>query len=595
MEVYNKMYYNWNISDSGHLFPFYRDVRESVSFNGGAFIPQDIESEDIEVSPDLYTLNNEEQLVNFISFFKKEEFQYLEEGKNLQDGVKCSFVKVEYIYSGLPSVSIGSYFLIDFHGGSFTVNGIEKSMLDSEDVSWVRNNNGQYIFKYLANGEYYDIYDSLGEIVHCPVFWDEDNCLRIASKLGTGKKIHYGSNDIYLGGLGNISKDAFYVTYKNTFSKYLNSVSFKRRQFPLVKLDKSRVLGYDINVPTVQWINVFEIYEDRPYNLKKKKYDRVFKNVFIEEKFVVNGSVGILNNTPDDTPIEEIFERKFKEIKFITPSEYYGSDEFNSGGVRNELFINGVSPLDKPIWWWSESLKNWCTFRYSNLYTIVLSVWDGVSGWDDFTRIVSKNVTVGYVKERYLYDVSEFYPATEINSQLKSPNVLFEYKSIKFPFDTKFSHYDTESFQTIRLPVAFINKDKVDRFPFSVGIPPISRSRGGELMCVYYLKIPSSSLKQDFTRREDINFINSVCLSFFGSGIEKGMENDWKRFHSKGDWSEEVPSEIYNESNSTLLFKEEILDRFIERDGAKMKFSVGRQYIDSRDRSSSDYLEKWGK
>lgn len=171
----------------------------------------------------------------------------------------------------------------------------------------------------------------------------------------------------------------------------------------------------------------------------------------------------------------------------------------------------------------------------------------------------------------------------------------YAWRSIKLTDDTKFSQYDEDTFQTVKLGKTYLNNKGTRRYPFSVGIPPVFRTVAGEICLLYYLRIPGMQWWSDLIYKEHIDFINSVCQAYMGKGEDKTIGQHWKRFNFVKDISEEYANEVITDEKSTLIYKPEINTIREDNEVLDISFTIPRQYFETLNGGDESYAEEWSR
>lgn len=341
-------------------------------------------------------------------------------------------------------------------------------------------------------------------------------------------------------------------------------------------------------------------------NIYSENSNGIITSIDFEKSYIIAGSGTIYIETKEenyassDTSGEENLDKALEDESEVwrTPSEYYGSD----GSLSQNIVISedGFVKADDedesntvPTWFWVNSLANWCTFMHTGFQRIELFVWNGKNGWDRFSNIM-KPEQASLISAKYFYDVSKFVQGTSISAIIHHQRMPYAYRSLRLRYDTKFSQYDEQSFQTVRIGKVHLNKDSTDRYPFSVGVPPIMRLPSGEITLLYYLLLPGMTKKREVVSKDNIDFINSVCKAYFGDGSEKTIAADWKRFTKVKISGEETMTTIVNEDTSTLVNALEINTAVDSQETLSITFTIPRQYPETIDAENDSYVEDWG-
>lgn len=348
--------------------------------------------------------------------------------------------------------------------------------------------------------------------------------------------------------------------------------------------------------------NMALIYYDNQWAAVKANYTVMAKHWFTKQTVFIK-SINIKPSLADDRNVDDILDEALNDPKnaWKTPKEYYAQGattdtlpEGENGYLKSKVLINNnEDKMTKPVWWWSNTLANWCTFKRTTQYTTELFVWNGKNGWDKFDDIMKEPRYTGSSKVLYYYDITRFIKGPRMTSAIVHDSMRFDYKSIKMIHDTKFSHYDERNYQTVRLPKVHYASKGTDRYPNTIGIPVLCRLPSGEVEIFYTLKLPGMSKNVDVVRTDNIDFINSVCKAYFGDGDDKQIMTDWKRFYKIIASGDESATDIILDNESTLYDAEEINTIHTDMDKFSITLSVPRQYPETDEGTKGDYVERW--
>lgn len=312
----------------------------------------------------------------------------------------------------------------------------------------------------------------------------------------------------------------------------------------------------------------------------------------------------------DNTKAEDVLDAALKEPKNVwkTPKEFYtdwkptekikkGKHGFIRAFARifDKKYKDHVEKETMPVWWWCNTLRNWCTFKRVRHQRVELFVWNGINGWDPFIKIMMPEQKRDEVMAKYFYDVRRFTRGAYIHARINYNQMYYSYSSIKLYEDSKFSQYDENTFQTVKIGSTYLNNKGTRRYPFSVGIPPVMRLPSGELQLVYQMKLPGMSWMVEVMNRESIDFINSVCQAYFGNGEEKTIMADWKRFDYIKDIAEEHANKVVTDETSTLIYQPEINTIREDNEILNISFSIPRQYPETLNGGDESYVEEWSR
>ena len=334
-------------------------------------------------------------------------------------------------------------------------------------------------------------------------------------------------------------------------------------------------------------------------------YDYLALEWYKEDLFVK--ALNIKPVLTDNRPVDEILDEAMANPRnpWKTPTEYYADNsptgqlpagETGTGYVKARVVSKDEKDkMTVPTWWWSNSLANWCTFKKTDKYTTELFVWNGQNGWDKFSSIMLEPRFAGSSKIYYYYDITRFIKGATVKGKIHYDNLRYEYKSIKFIADTKFSQYDERNFQTVKLNKMYIAGKGTDRYPIADGIPVIMRLPSGEIEVLYKLKAPGMSKNTDIIYDDNIDFVNSVCKAYFGDGQDKTIREDWKRFYKIVNSGEEIATDIITDDDPSLVDADEINTIHENSDMFSISLTVPRQYPETGTSVGNDYVERWEK
>lgn len=346
-------------------------------------------------------------------------------------------------------------------------------------------------------------------------------------------------------------------------------------QYEKVDYDKITLIDMQGGVPVAYHYNV-QVSKVASENL----FVLGFGEEYVEPTKVVDADKALDNALNDSTRV------------WRTPSEYYSTGNStaslptgDNAYLRADAYESAETEA-RPTWFWLNTLANWCTFKKTSPVTTELFVWNGVNGWDRFGEIMSDEEKA---QTKYFYDLSRFTKGTKISSAIVETSSVYTYSSLKLTKDTHFSHYDEKSFQTIRINKKTQDDLSSERYVYSVGMPNIMRLASGELEVLYILTVPGTSSTDEVIQNDNIPFVNAVCLAYFGSGDEKTIQKDWKRFFKVTD---EEAGEIVTDDDATLYDADEINTIKVEEE-LSISLTVPRQYTETGLILGGDFVERW--
>ena len=290
--------------------------------------------------------------------------------------------------------------------------------------------------------------------------------------------------------------------------------------------------------------------------------------------------------------ISEQLDALLETEEYITPSEYYNNftnigaySDGDDGFVRVKTDSNETGV---PSWFWSDTLKNWCTYKNVTLRnTIKLYVWNGKNGWDEFEDILRR-------PDDYLYDITYLKLGIDFSTTYKYQNLNIVYKSVILTYDNNFSQYTNDTFQTVRIGKMWSKGlgNDTRRYPFSIGMPPVMRLASGEIALMYSLTLPGVNKDHPLIYPEHVKFINDVCKKYFTAGDDKTMKDDWKRVE-KLKVEQDSASVIASMNESTLVDADEINTVEDKALTTAMTFVPFKQYIETDNLDTESYVERW--
>jgi len=353
----------------------------------------------------------------------------------------------------------------------------------------------------------------------------------------------------------------------------------------------------------------------------------------LKQAFLQGHIVSVKSVSKDSTiPQEKYLEEQIKQIKFMTPSEYYAD--------KMQLIDDEDSSHN---WFWLDTLSNWCRYElYEDGTTIMLKLWNGLGGWDDVQDIL-KEINLGdnnKLLKNFLYNKDFFVYGVEFpinNSQglyipaynpVVPKNVgdahipifnrgQIHYFTLVLPKDTRsilyktnMSNYneqfnyngDYNDYARMFYPE---NKEGItkrkpdDTRQYAIGIasqycPCVMKMRTDELaICIYLTAQVANELgyyKNIITPDE----ANIRCKKIFGDGADKTIENDWKRYfknnrieEKKSDVRDTNDDTIFNTQSSVLVKGSDTINT--------IRIYAMRPNPTTNNKDIQDYLERWDK
>ena len=376
----------------------------------------------------------------------------------------------------------------------------------------------------------------------------------------------------------------------------------------LVKQNWNDVVAIDTHVPEVEMLNVYvPNTSNNVINVDSKKVSQIsywrsyrsVHNIYVEARNLIRKHSP---KPPKDVHTARKNALNNMDKVWRTPTEFYTQQRTDTNSIpkgENGYIRSKVKKEDEdqkktvPVWWWSNTFKNWCTFKKIKKHTILLYVWNGCDDWDSWNTIFKSSLMNDVVVQKYLYDLRYFVRGHQYYGYIAYDSMNFDYKQVRLTGESKFSHYDSETFQTVKIAKAHVDGKGTQRYPTTAGIPPIARMPSGELMCYYYLRVPGMSKQNEVIWDENIDFVNAVCQAYFGTGDDKTIKEDWKNFEKINDDSEEVATDIFSKDESSLVDADEINTTKENKNVSLLNLNVPRQYPEGKNITPDSYVERW--
>lgn len=365
-------------------------------------------------------------------------------------------------------------------------------------------------------------------------------------------------------------------------------------------------------------------------------------NIYPSYEYTTSYSAVYTSSTISNLSADQLENYIISSGNFITPMDYYGNAG-NSITDDNVLYTDSSEKDNTKYYWWCESLKNWCFFDFPNVLedldgnndydstwnSLSLYTWNGLNGWNsfgnDFFNLyinAAKNTSnyeelIKSLKSKYYYDISEFLNDSVVQTKVDDVLDFTDYRffGIKLSLDSKYSFFDSESYQSLRNVYSLATKNPFFAYDLSWfndiyfnGCPSILRCNNGKLiLCALFTKWhgPISTKSKDIKKysvfnkdtngNNAITFYNKICQKYFGDGTDKTIE-DWLHFiNLKGfSTSYETPSEITNKNNSSLFSKDiELVNINTVNDQAVIKFKVLRPTVISDSIDGIGIATRW--
>lgn len=155
-------------------------------------------------------------------------------------------------------------------------------------------------------------------------------------------------------------------------------------------------------------------------------------------------------SSTDSGEIPDLDEALENSEDWKTPMEYYSSQGNKDTSSLKIVNPNLEATNSTVKYFWVEDLHNWCRWINENNTKLVLYVWNGKNDWDSLETVIKKPKKYFYTDEFFDFGVNyTTSKGKEINSGLRYGEVF--YKTILLKESTKFSTYEKDTFQNIRL------------------------------------------------------------------------------------------------------------------------------------------------
>lgn len=228
-------------------------------------------------------------------------------------------------------------------------------------------------------------------------------------------------------------------------------------------------------------VEYYIVQDDEIDNIADEIYDVIKKDslpevfdFYYNEKIVSNATYTLYkNNTHNgfesrifqaDTSINDLLELTTEQIEkmdelaeipyasmtseglFITPMEYYSGYTANSVEGAQLRLENKVqdSATDIPVYFWVETLKNWCTYEYEKLTKwngfARLKVWNGKNGWYYLDEILQQQRVCQLTARQLLNARDEYLNNQDVQQNFdkltKYRNIVVANASLyRFPYE----------------------------------------------------------------------------------------------------------------------------------------------------------------
>lgn len=397
-------------------------------------------------------------------------------------------------------------------------------------------------------------------------------------------------------------------------------------------------------------IKQFNVITTKWEKLSIRNYKQLYQHTK-EEQLEYQPEIRIFSDS-SEVDIDALIEGA-KKSGLVTPSEYYAYNNTSFGGYNKIEYEE-----EKQNWFWLEDFKNWCIWKYdydSSMY--YLSIWNGFNGWDDlrdiYDLIKAPYWDYFYLAYRYFYpkyvfnlgpayylngglrlpaNVNDVYQGIPSNNQQtyaydKANNSLLQLNTLMLQNHSNYSTYDSYSFQSVRnsdyypntyrVPVipgkgsistyipgriiftvdrdnGYIDTEKIVN-PFTTqGSPSIIRTSNGQLNLLFAFKFDLDSTKDIKLIQDTVDDINNACITFFGTGNSKTID-DWKNFEHVSDTSEEVKSDIKGIDSETIYDRPSQVNSIADTINMNITFDSPRPNVVTTTTDDDNYAIRWNR
>lgn len=204
---------------------------------------------------------------------------------------------------------------------------------------------------------------------------------------------------------------------------------------------------------------------DERYNLGKtvKNYDykkKKDKFSFEQETWTARTDSGESEFLPDNVEaLKDLssipYASLYSSEGIVTPMDYYGN-LVSVTDSKLKLTSKSLS-TDIPVYFWVETLKNWCTYTYNKIndyYGIAtLNVWNGQNGWDLLDKILQEQ-NANQLTKRQVYDFVDNYDGNNYKKQLERYTKILIANSTKyrFPYESLHTSYVCRVYRPYKTP-----------------------------------------------------------------------------------------------------------------------------------------------
>ena len=332
------------------------------------------------------------------------------------------------------------------------------------------------------------------------------------------------------------------------------------------------------------------------------------------------------------TQLNNFFEN-IDELGLQTPSQYYSTHDIEIDEDMKDPLAE-TNDVTTRVWFWLDTLKNWCMYTKNDAGYLYLQCWDGLGGWDRVETIVWAGDNTKKIKYHYLPDFfKEHYVYPNIGSHhgrvplrtLSNGIAHMYYNSIILTKETKLINYN-DNFQSKHNSTIYYEKETVNNnynnnnayanwkyggiktqdgrdvivdenrtFAYSVDTqynPCLIKLLNGDVALVHVMYIEGNS-QQNTPFIITPDHANKKCKEIFGDGSDKTIENDWKRIHHDFDWTEEKTSKIVTDPDQLITGAPNLTRMAGSSTINSIKLFANRPNPTTNNLPGDDFVERW--
>lgn len=204
----------------------------------------------------------------------------------------------------------------------------------------------------------------------------------------------------------------------------------------------------------VERYNLGKTVENYDYKKKKDKFS------FEQETWTTRTDSGKSEFLPDNVDaLKDLsnvpYAQLYSSDGIVTPMEYYGNLVDVTDSKLQLKSKNSSS--DIPVYFWVETLKNWCTYTYNKIndyYGIAtLNVWNGQNNWDQLDKIIQEQ-NANQLTKRQVYDFVNEYDGHNYKEELERYTKILIANSTKyrFPYESLHTSYVCRVYKPYKTP-----------------------------------------------------------------------------------------------------------------------------------------------